>query len=138
MSRLVRKLEEQKKEMWAKRLGVRKYVDQKFLRSRGRDRAKIEEMRKLLQEWTDGESSTRSLPRSPAPSRLSNAREGAPARSLLASERAVMCHRTSVHVRVSGEPDVWTPGLRLHNGRAAVRSVWPVRGCEKGDHGPRP
>ena len=56
MSRLVRKLEEQKKEMWAKRLGVRKYVDQKFLRSRGRDRAKIEEMRKLLVEWTDGMS----------------------------------------------------------------------------------
>ena len=57
MSRLVRKLEEQKKEMWAKRLGVRKYVDQTFLRSRGRDRAKIEEMRKLLVEWTAGSSS---------------------------------------------------------------------------------
>jgi hypothetical protein len=78
MSRLVRKLEEQKKEMWAKRLGVRKYVDQKFLRSRGRDRAKIEEMRKLLEEWTDGESST-PLP----PSRLSNAwAPSAPADSL--------------------------------------------------------
>jgi|EP01046_Picozoa_sp_COSAG06_P018549 hypothetical protein len=55
MSKLVRKLEEQKKEMWAKRLSVRKYVDQKFLRSRGRDRAKIEEMRKLLEEWTGSE-----------------------------------------------------------------------------------
>lgn len=51
MSKLVRKLEDQKKEMWSKRLGVRKYVDQKFLRSRGRDRAKIEEMKRMLVEW---------------------------------------------------------------------------------------
>jgi hypothetical protein len=94
MSKLVRKFEEKKKELWAKRLGLRKkyapstasgkhdacqpttatpwgqkaeegeegentqlgrharcgrYVDNKFLRSRGRD--KVREMRQLLEKW---------------------------------------------------------------------------------------
>jgi nuclear cap-binding protein subunit 2 len=50
MSKLVQKFEENKKRMWADRLGVRKYVDNKFIRSRGNKR--VREMRALLEEWT--------------------------------------------------------------------------------------
>jgi len=47
MSTLVQKFEENKKRMWADRLGVRKYVDNKFIRSRGNKR--VREMRALLE-----------------------------------------------------------------------------------------